>query len=717
VRSIFCDRENNLWIGSRDRGVSFLAFGAMQEFSLGSILSPHHRRVATSDWRGHIWVLANDSLFEFWHDADDRWSKYRHDIPIARSPEQIIRSVCVDQRNRLWLMADNSSRVAFGFDVGEGITDKDGRPGHSVMHLRRIQTIPGTLTRARPIFLMVDRRDRIWLSTFHDGIARIDPPDRGGEIRVFNDSSGVPANYIRELLEDRDGNIWGTHLNAGIVRISPSGAVRKFTVTDGLPAGACEAIAERPAGGMLIGFERGGLVLIEGDSIRVISERSGLSSDNVLSVAVDSTGKVWLGTSIGVLREKVPGSLDFTTDSRMLGSGTGAIGMAGTDFSWNISGSNLRLYDLRADLVPTVEPSISLRSVRVNGADLPLADTLDLPHDQNTIEVGFAGIDFRGGGPSYMYRLLGADDRWHGPTRNRSILFGHLDPGSYRFQVEAVSAAGMHSPAMAELKIFVAPPYWRTWWFVIGCAVIAILVVSWTIRVRTGRILHKQHDAEAFSRKLIESQERERNRLAGELHDEIGQELLVMINRAQMGMRADSLEKARSHLEEVSVSGLRAIEEVRSMTFNLKPYHLEQLGLSESLRSMVDRVAASVPTRFSSEIDQIDGLLPAEQEIHLFRIVQECLNNIVKHSRASNAVVRIRCGGGALTITVSDDGRGIAGPVAGTSKDGFGLTGLTERARVMGGAVTINPAAGGGTIITASIPVGGQARVSGDNKS
>jgi signal transduction histidine kinase len=121
---------------------------------------------------------------------------------------------------------------------------------------------------------------------------------------------------------------------------------------------------------------------------------------------------------------------------------------------------------------------------------------------------------------------------------------------------------------------------------------------------------------------------------------------------------------------------------------------------------MLRQIANASDIGFAVEVDPIDGLLPKEEEISLYRIVQEAINNILKHSGASEASVRIKLVGDEIQVTIADDGRGFTLEPAGQAelqKRGFGLTGSAERVRMLGGTQTIQTAPGQGTIIHITI--------------
>jgi signal transduction histidine kinase len=132
---------------------------------------------------------------------------------------------------------------------------------------------------------------------------------------------------------------------------------------------------------------------------------------------------------------------------------------------------------------------------------------------------------------------------------------------------------------------------------------------------------------------------------------------------------------------------------------------LDRLGLTKAIEGIVRSVSAASGIRFSSELDNIDDVFEEELRINFYRIVQECLNNVVKHSSASEARIRIKRDGQHLVLSVDDNGCGFTpGNGAGaTARNGFGLTGLAERARLLGGDLTIHSAPGRGTAVRLEI--------------
>jgi signal transduction histidine kinase len=198
-------------------------------------------------------------------------------------------------------------------------------------------------------------------------------------------------------------------------------------------------------------------------------------------------------------------------------------------------------------------------------------------------------------------------------------------------------------------------------------------------------------------------QEEERKRVASELHDSIGQSLLIIKNRALLAI--DGTASTGEQLQEISETASSAVEEVRRIAHNLRPVELDHLGLTRSLEVLLKRMEASSPILFSADLEPVDRLLPKEAEVNVFRIVQEWLSNVARHSNASAALVSLRREDHHLKLRIRDDGDGF--PAARGTRPGIGLRSIAERVRMIGGTVDIRSEAGEGTTMTVEVPLHG----------
>jgi signal transduction histidine kinase len=218
---------------------------------------------------------------------------------------------------------------------------------------------------------------------------------------------------------------------------------------------------------------------------------------------------------------------------------------------------------------------------------------------------------------------------------------------------------------------------------------------------------HKQA-REQFARQLIASQEQERKRLASELHDSLGQDLLVIKNRALMGLQLDIENEVKEQFQNISSIVDDTLKNAQEISQNLRPYQLDRLGLTETIKSTLYRIEDSTSIFFKMTCDNVDHLFNQDEEINIFRIIQECLNNIIKHSGADQACLNVNKDNQTLYITVEDncivfDADEFTGP--NPKALGFGLMGITERVRILNGTYDVKSAPSRGTIIKINVPI------------
>jgi signal transduction histidine kinase len=192
--------------------------------------------------------------------------------------------------------------------------------------------------------------------------------------------------------------------------------------------------------------------------------------------------------------------------------------------------------------------------------------------------------------------------------------------------------------------------------------------------------------------------------LAGELHDSLGQNLSLIKNRTHLALQQTGVPpETVSHLEAIRRIVSDAISEVRNLAHNLRPLHIEQLGLTDSLGILIEEVAQSANIPIARRLENVDDLFKGEAAANVYRIVQESLNNLVKHAQARRAEVTLERDITCARLRVNDDGCGFDARQA-LAKGGLGLTSLRERARMLGGSVEIHSAPGQGTELFVELP-------------
>lgn len=210
----------------------------------------------------------------------------------------------------------------------------------------------------------------------------------------------------------------------------------------------------------------------------------------------------------------------------------------------------------------------------------------------------------------------------------------------------------------------------------------------------------------SLSGRLLEAQESERHRIARELHDEIGQSLTAIKIRLQSLQR-----RSKTGLPEI-VECIRiadqVLSQVHSLSLNLRPPQLDDLGLSAALRWHLDRQAQAAKLIPHFSADSLPGRLQPDLEIACFRVAQEALTNVIRHAHARQVWVKLRRRGAELHLTIQDDGRGFNNDAAHDRADqgeDMGLIGMRERAELAGGGLKLYSSRGRGTQVHLFFPL------------
>jgi two-component system sensor histidine kinase UhpB len=205
------------------------------------------------------------------------------------------------------------------------------------------------------------------------------------------------------------------------------------------------------------------------------------------------------------------------------------------------------------------------------------------------------------------------------------------------------------------------------------------------------------------SGRVLAAQEAERLRIARELHDELGQTLTAVALRAEHTAQL----KGADHPEFAEMAEMvqQSLADVRRISLELRPGALEELGLLNAMISLCARVSEQSGMRIQRDLKGPVPDLPSDIELAIYRVAQEALTNALRHSRASEVTVSLRCTGGDLLLSVKDNGNGMPEHVIA----GGGLTGMRERAMLIGAALDITSIPGAGVTVTLRLPLNGDA--------
>jgi len=694
ISALLTDREGNFWIGCA--GLLKLGTSRLLKFPMPDISGAYDNRRAVVDSAGHFWVATRTGrIVEVWRTKTGEWRFHRH-----QDPDITNGVLFYDSHDRLWAKPSGKRLMYFQI-IGKGSSP-------SRLIGKTVQLRGEDFADREWSTFIITKNNHLWSSIGGIGILHGDL-NTSEVVHVYDETDGVPGDLsIRVVYEDRNKNIWLGGFQEGIAvalstnRYDPP--LRTITTDNGLPDNWIRAITQDRNGRIWVGTRRGGIAVQVDDSLRIVSTLNGLANDAVWGL-VEEGDDLWAATQTGFQRIRSATLDPVALQKEFMISGVGACGSDGRGRLWFATLDAFYLYDDAHNVGISEPPPVHITSVEVNGLPKQDPENVSVGYDENNWTVTFVGLSFHHEGDlRYQYRLVGADERWSPTSETRSVSFSSLVPGEYEFQVRAVTPDGIASTTPDRLSFTIAPPFWATWWFrgfVLACMMGA---VGFIYRSRIAKLRREELAQRKFTDELLASQERERSRIAGELHDSLVQDLLVAKNRSLIALQKNPDPVATEReLREISETLSRSIDEVRKVAHNLRPYQLDRLGLTRAIQSLVTAVAESSSIRFSLASEEIDQYFAGERSILLYRILQEAMNNIVRHAEASSGEISIRRNQSTVSITIRDNGKGFS--TDGTNNLGFGLAGISQRVRMMDGTFSIESAPGTGTALHIIIPI------------
>src|SRR3989338_247717 len=233
-------------------------------------------------------------------------------------------------------------------------------------------------------------------------------------------------------------------------------------------------------------------------------------------------------------------------------------------------------------------------------------------------------------------------------------------------------------------------------------SILALLIIAIFLLILRGNknrkkrelIEQEEKSQRAFSQQLLQSQEDEKTRISRELHDSVWQDLILLKNKAK-SIKDQGLETSISE----------TLNNVRRITQGLHPFVLEQFGLTSALKKLIETVDANSSVFISEEVAEIDNLLTKQQELGVYRIVQESINNILKHSESPSALIVATKESNAIVLTIKDYGKGFDWSEKSKIKNSLGMKTLQERAKIVNAELSITSIVAKGTTIYLKIPV------------
>jgi signal transduction histidine kinase len=694
------DREGTLWIGTAKEGLFRADPQAIATYqhpngSQWNVVEP-----VLQDRAGSIWFGSRLGLFRL---NDGKYENFYHAGKASKRMawDNIVSAIYEDRDGTIWTGTWN------------GLSKREGA------HL--ISDPASAEIQGRINAILRDQAGDLWVGG-EKGLYRI----HGGHCKKLGHADGLASDspYVQTIFEDHRGTLWiGTA--SGLAR-SDQGRFSMLPAAAGL---SITALHEDDASVLWIGTYDTGLARLDHQTFTRYTEKDGLFNNGVFQILEDEKGFLWLSSHLGIYRIKKQDLNDFSAGrislitSSHFGKADGLVGVEcssqgqPTGFKardgklWFPTTQGLAMVDPKAVKFNRQPPPVVIEELTVDGHAVDFHDGVKIKPGQENLEIQYTALSLvKSQQIRFRYRLEGLDLDWINAGVRRTAYYSRIPSGSYTFRVIAANSDGIWNMKGAGLAVQVLPPFYSTWWFRLFSALSIAGLVYLTWQQRTAQWKQRQATQRAFSRELLASQERERKRIAAELHDSIGQRLVVIKNLALLRLQNQNGNRAeREQVEEICTEASSAIAEVREISYDLRPYQLDRLGLTKALRSMVENVGKGSATTFSASIDDIDDLFTPEFQIAFYRITQECLSNILKHAEASEAKVVVRRNGARLQLSVSDNGKGFTtnGTYTEARNGGFGLINISERVQIFAGKLEIESAPMKGATINIDIDTNG----------
>ncbi len=712
IESLFTDREGGLWIGtdaglnrlrrkslfslSQNEGLGFGAAQGIAEVSPGVLwvgkpngglyrwdgksfshlsaagLSPHDSPVTTLlvTRDGFCWVATTNSLYLYKDPV-----AAADEVKVIKPAEPGIISLAEDNEGALWT----------------------GTVGGKVWELKEDKWLAQTnISQTKPITALVPDTDgSMWIGTAGNGLYRL----KNGWADHLDKRNGLLSEVIRTVYLDAQGTLWIGTADEGLSRWR-NGRVSNFTTQEGLPDNNVLQILEDDAGRLWLGTS-GGIVCVNKRRL-----------DELAAGKIPAVYPQVFGRAEGMLSEECAGG--FCPDGLRSKSG----------LLWFPTGKGVVMVNPRLQRAAALTPNTVLEEVLVDGVSNPQFHGLNpgnARHNGNSenrapeslrITPGKHRVEFRYTGLSFdapeqirfRYRLDGLDTDWLEAGTRRTAIYNYLPPGDYRFRVAACNGDGVWSGGDSGLGLIVLRHVWQTWWFITTAGISLMVLVAGAARIVGKEKLHRRLKRLEQERAL----ERERTRIAQDLHDEMGAKLCRISFLSEHARRGDlPPEELKDQIASISDASREVLHSLDEIVWAVNP----QNDTLEHVASYIGQYAQEYfqMTGIHCELDIPTQLPPhplsSQMRHHLFLATHEAFTNILKHAGATQARVSMDYADGEFAINISDDGKGFDSPGSESKPEppaagsGDGLNNMCQRLADIGGRCLIKSSRGRGTNI------------------
>lgn len=682
------DREGNLWVGTGGGGLNRLRKRAIAFQSPATGLPFESVRSLCEANSGDIWAVSQRG--DVWRQMNQQW--YPVPSPGAWS-EGHATCVAADAHGAVWIGTDQGGLHRWQEGQVRSFGQRDGGVGGWVRSL------------------LVARNGDVWIGLESSNcVSRL----RQDQLAVFPLPPGSLS--VRAMAEDGAGNIWmGT--SAGKLYCSNDGGLSDETPRMTGPPSPVRCLRSTPDGSLWIGYAGAGVGWLHNGEFSRFGIEEGLPDNYICGIEQDDKGALWFSSRRGIFQVRqsdfveAVGRPGAPLMAVMFGRNEGLVNVHGVFGAWpnTARGHDGRIWFATVSGVVVVSPlqtgtnrgppAVMIARLLVDGHPQEIAAGGGIRVDPGHRKLAVECVALNLAAPEttlFRYRLHGLDDHWSEPTKYRDFTFPRLPAGGYEFEVTACNEARLWNPEGASLRFEVEPFLWQRWWFRFGVLGGLLGLVGAIVRYWSNRRLRR----ELKLLKQREELEKERTRIARDLHDDLGSSL------AEISFLGWFSESAEVDPAELRIRFDNIVERTRRMTRSLDEIVWAVNPANDTLKATVNYLgsraqehlrAAQVRCRLDVQEELPNFVLPSQVRYNLLLAVTEAMTNVMKHAVASEVWLRIAVKGENLIIRVEDDGKGLAPDELREGRNG--LLNMQRRCQELGGEFLIESVKGGGTMV------------------
>ncbi len=756
IHKTMVDNSGVLWIGT-NKGLNYLTLKSERFNSTGieqkglRLLSELNKKdifAITQTADGYVWFGSSKGLFGL------NMLENESDLFTIPGIEKLnIWSLYPGESDNLWIGTYGHGLIELDLRSRKLKTKKISNPDYATTAFEYIKAIHQ------------DRNGLLWAGFWGGGLAKLDlKTNRIAFYRnIPDDPSSLSFDDVWVIHEDQKGRIWIGTDGGGLNLYDPQKNTFYRWTTDRpasvrLSSNIIHCIFESTKHKSLdnkdetilwIGTSAGlNKLVIKNDTssselselnldLKIISINNGVKDNSIESIIEDEKGNLWIGknSGISVFNPTSNTFTEYSANDGLIGNSFNAAAALKIENGIMFFGSTAGVVFFNpmeissSDYSPPVlitDFQIFNQSVII-GKDSPLkisitkTKQISLSYTQSVFSFQFAALDYNSPESiQYAYKMEGFDKEWIYCGSRRFVTYTNLDRGEYVFRVKATNSDGIWNEKGTQIAITINPPFWATWW---AYSIYILMFISLLLFLRSVEIkrrikneeerLRREREAallrEAKLRAITIEQEKElekqkiRNRIAQDLHDEIGS------NLSSISLMSELIQKDGKINSDVFAKINRIYKVAKGSTQAMRDIVWLTNPSSDSLKDLISKMnevardmlgAMKWEFDFSKKISEIN-LLP-ETKRNVFFIYKEALNNILKHSDAGNVDIKLNVIDTILCLDIKDDGKGFN---TNTGFSGNGLKNLQSRAKEINGKLKINSSPGNGTSLELEVNI------------